>query len=453
MRRIVQIAVCVVLLWFGVLEYNTVLTGSIGSAENAVLAVGAKMDGFAYRERPISPDYAVEASTLTTMGLQRGQVVSTAKERNIEADTSAAIESDFKNRAASQAEDQPLPSKVVYLTFDDGPSKYTPGVLDILKKEDIKATFFVLGEHVERNPEIARAIVEEGHSIGNHTFNHVYKQLYGSFGGFSSQIMKADDAIYEATGIRTNLVRAPGGTYGNFDQSYFDAMKAAGYIVHDWNVDSGDSRRRGVPAYEIVENVKRSKLADTLNVLLHDSSGHGELLQALPQIISYYKGLGYTFLPIDHETKPMQFSVAPKSKWSRGAANKLDREKLIAYAESRTGKMATSINNEVNGFASQPSLYIHYGNNTLELDSEHYQLKDGSIQVPLKQLMEWLGGRYDEDRSSGIIEASLHGKELFWSGQSQGERSAPIRATLALFDLKINDYYMGKDRRDIWISG
>src|SRR4029453_11475706 len=132
-----------------------------------------------------------------------------------------------------------------------------------LKKEGISATFFMLGEHVLQQPKIVKRIIEEGHAIGNHSFNHKYERLYGSFSEFAEQVMKTDEAIYRTAGVRTTLFRAPGGTYTNFDQSYFDAMAAAGYQVHDWNVDSGDSKRIGVPASEILSTIKSSKLGST----------------------------------------------------------------------------------------------------------------------------------------------------------------------------------------------
>jgi peptidoglycan/xylan/chitin deacetylase (PgdA/CDA1 family) len=498
MRRLVQVAICVALVWFGVLEYGGGLSGGIGHAEDTAKAGATEFAGI-----PAASVASVERISLTESiastvgpektGLERIQSQRNQSQRNQSERTRLEETQSGKNQLA-KSEDadrmahrqkaaglQHLPAttetiaaaagggnnakleipdggKTVYLTFDDGPSKHTPAVLDILKAEGIKATFFVLGENVERNPDIARRIVEEGHSIGNHTYNHVYSQLYGGFGAFADQIMKTDDAIYAAAGVRTNLVRAPGGTHGNFDQSYFDALGDAGYIVHDWNVDSGDSKRRGVPASEIVSNVKKSRLGDSLNVLLHDSSGHGELIEALPQIIAYYKGLGYAFKAIDSQLKPMQFTVASKLKWTRPAVKKMDREHLLSFAAAR------SVTEEYNPHPQpvKPMLYLHYGNGVLELDGASYTLENGTIQVPFDRLMAWLGGTYQQDSKSGIVEASLHGKALFWSSiQATGEQASPegqlgmtpIRSTLGLFDMEISDYEMGKERREIWIKG
>ncbi|QNK56651.1 polysaccharide deacetylase family protein [Paenibacillus sp. PAMC21692] len=344
------------------------------------------------------------------------------------------------------------PEKIVYLTFDDGPSKHTPEVLSILKREGVTATFFLLGQQVERQPDMVKQIVAEGHAIGNHTYNHVYRELYGGFRNFADQIMRTDDAIFQAAGIRTTLVRAPGGTYANFDQGYFDAMKAAGYKVHDWNVDSGDSKRVGVPASEIIANIRASKIANTLNVLMHDSGGHAETVKALPSIIAYYKQLGYSFAALSDGVDPMQFKVASQSKWSRGSVTESDKQSLAAFASrlDRKGGIKKQ---------AEPALIIHRGEKSLELQASEYTLQNGTIRVPLTKLSEWLGGKAELDEKEGVIEVTLDGRQWFWltdqasSGQgNEAKLDVPIRATLAQFGMEIEDYVLTKERREIWIG-
>ncbi|WP_214625862.1 polysaccharide deacetylase family protein [Paenibacillus agaridevorans] len=351
-----------------------------------------------------------------------------------------------------QAATQPEQKKVVYLTFDDGPSKHTPEVLSILKREGVTATFFLLGQQVERQPELVKQIVAEGHAIGNHTYNHVYKELYGGFRNFADQIMRTDDAIFQAAGIRTTLVRAPGGTYANFDQGYFDAMKAAGYKVHDWNVDSGDSKRVDVPASEIIANIRASKIANTLNVLMHDSGGHAETVKALPSIIAYYKQLGYSFAALSDGVDPMQFKVASRSKWSRGSVTESDKQSLAAFASrlDRKGGITKQ---------AEPALIIHRGEKSLELQASEYTLQNGTIRVPLDKLSEWLGGKAELDEKEGVIEVTLDGRQWFWltdqasSGQGHEVKlDVPIRATLAQFGMEIENYVLTKERREIWIG-
>lgn len=183
------------------------------------------------------------------------------------------------------------PVKTVYLTFDDGPSGLTGEVLDILKKEGIKATFFVLGQQADSRPELIGRIHEEGHAIGNHSYNHDYVKLYQRFTEFWRQIKQTEETVHLITGERPQLVRAPGGTAGKFDAVYFRLLKQGGYKVFDWNVDSGDSRRKGVPAAEIVKGAITPAAGDPI-VLLHDGSGHQETVKALPEIIRHYKKNG-----------------------------------------------------------------------------------------------------------------------------------------------------------------
>ncbi|MFD1954900.1 polysaccharide deacetylase family protein [Paenibacillus thailandensis] len=132
------------------------------------------------------------------------------------------------------------PERTVYLTFDDGPGKHTPEVLDVLQAAGVKGTFFMLGKYVELHPDIVRRIVKEGHGVGNHTYDHVYDKLYGGFDAFAEQVLATEDAIYAAAGVRTELVRAPGGTFGNFDEGYF----------------SGDGRSR-LPAARLERRQRR----------------------------------------------------------------------------------------------------------------------------------------------------------------------------------------------------
>ncbi|MCI3920090.1 polysaccharide deacetylase [Paenibacillus sp. TRM 82003] len=204
----------------------------------------------------------------------------------------------------------------VYLTFDDGPTIWTPQVLDILKEYDVPATFFTLGKLAEERPDMIRRIVSEGHALGNHTYNHKYDELYGTFTNFWEQVERTDDILRDITGQSVRLLRAPGGTATNFDAFYFYYLNKAGYHVHDWTVDSGDSKRRNVPADEIVRNVKRSKLTHEVNVLLHDGAGHEQSVKALPEIIEYYQEQGYEFAVLDERVKPVSFRVS-KVKWSR----------------------------------------------------------------------------------------------------------------------------------------
>ncbi|MBB3113252.1 peptidoglycan/xylan/chitin deacetylase (PgdA/CDA1 family) [Paenibacillus phyllosphaerae] len=229
--------------------------------------------------------------------------------------TSAVPEAKVQEAASSKLASN-VPDKVVYLTFDDGPSKWTPEVLDLLAKYKVKATFFVLGQSAERAPEVVKRIVREGHGLGNHTYNHKYEELYHSFMGFWTQVKKTDDILTRLTGKQVTLLRAPGGTYTNFDAFYFQYLGEAGFRIMDWNVDSGDSKRSNVPAEEIIRMVKQTKLAKEVTLLLHDGAGHEQSVKALPAIIEYYKAKGYRFAVMNEETKPVTFRFGA-DKWHK----------------------------------------------------------------------------------------------------------------------------------------
>ncbi|MBH5318968.1 polysaccharide deacetylase [Paenibacillus sp. GSMTC-2017] len=445
MRRFVQASICLVVIWFGILEIGSGMLDKSEAARENKEGYTTNLVSYQYETRPLlgEPSQAIDEVTLAKETKEK--TVTTARDESSESVAGHA----------NLVFNKPQEGKIIYLTFDDGPSKHTPEVLDILRQEDVRATFFLLGEHVLQNPSIAKRIVEEGHAVGNHSFNHKYDQLYGSFDKFADQIMQTDDAIYEATGIRTTLLRAPGGTHTNFDQGYFDALSEAGYRVHDWNVDSGDSKRRGVPAGEIIVNVKSSKLPNTLNVLLHDSVGHEQSVKALPEIISYYKGLGYRFEILNENVKPMQFQTAKRLKWERDPVTNRQQKKLQNFAN----KLIVSGERTLSKLEG-PALIVNRGDEQLILGAEEYKLIDGSIHVPLLKLTEWLGGEAEVDEKSGIVEANLQGKSVFWLADARSTSShksvqlidVPIRATLGEFGISIADYVYNNDQREVWIK-
>ena len=190
--------------------------------------------------------------------------------------------------------------KVAYLTFDDGPDRVnTPKILDILKAQSVPATFYVLGYRAEQNPDVLKRIFREGHAIGNHSYNHDYDSLYSSPNDFLWQILRTDETIHEILGVRPLIIRAPGGTFGNFTQEYWVTMKSHGYAVHDWNVCTNDATKENPDASQQVEYVDgqtNEMLKDNAaNILMHCIESKEETVKALPEIISLLKEKGYSF--------------------------------------------------------------------------------------------------------------------------------------------------------------
>lgn len=188
--------------------------------------------------------------------------------------------------------------KVAYLTFDDGPDeKNTIGVLDVLKHENVKATFYVLGSYCYHYPQTLLRMFVEGHAIGNHTFSHNYDRLYSSVDGFMQDIYATERVEREILGYRSLIVRAPGGKYGSFNSSYDAALVDAGLVAHDWNVCIDDAVGGNPTAADFVNKVA-TQTAQGRNpaiVLLHCSYGKGETVKALPQIIQLLRERGYSF--------------------------------------------------------------------------------------------------------------------------------------------------------------
>lgn len=195
--------------------------------------------------------------------------------------------------------------RVIYLTFDDGPSPNTPYVLDILKKYNVKATFFVTGQHDTCFPYIKR-IHNEGHTVAAHTYSHKW-EIYQSADSYFADLDKINSIIKQYTGQTSNLIRFPGGSSNMVSAKYKKgimtdiASKCAerGYAYFDWNVDSMDTSTNN--PNKIVRNVTSRLGNGYYNILMHDTkSAHRE---ALPKIIEYGLNNGYTFLPLD-ETSP-----------------------------------------------------------------------------------------------------------------------------------------------------
>jgi len=197
--------------------------------------------------------------------------------------------------------------KTVYLTFDDGPDPdNTPIVLDILKANNIKATFFVIGNNIEKHPDILKRIYVEGHAIGNHSYNHVYRDLYKSPKAYIDQLQTTDTIIKNVIGVRPRISRAPGGSAGSFTKAYWELLKSLGYIEVGWNVSSGDASTAKAP--QIINNIayqmENKFLWSHAIVLMHDGRGHTETVAALPEIIKYFKERGFEFRVINLETPP-----------------------------------------------------------------------------------------------------------------------------------------------------
>lgn len=218
----------------------------------------------------------------------------------IELNHNAIISSEFKDKIKNLTYEK---EKIAYLTFDDGPNKVvTPIILDILKKEDVKATFFVIGKHVEEYPEIVKREYEEGHYIANHGYSHDNKNLYKSDESFLEEIRKTDIAIgnaIEKDDYCSYIFRFPNGYISKLNKSKKERaaqlLDKMNYSYIDWNCLNNDSMKKYNNA-QLLENLKKSsKNKDTLVILMHDTKDVSNSSLVLEDSIKYLKSQGYIF--------------------------------------------------------------------------------------------------------------------------------------------------------------
>lgn len=188
--------------------------------------------------------------------------------------------------------------KTIYLTFDDGPGPYTAKLLDVLKKHDVKATFFVC-DHSNYNHLLSR-MAAEGHALGVHSASHNYQKIYASEEAFLNDFNSVHNLIKEKTGISTTLFRFPGGSsnmVSRFNPGIMTRLAAEmtnrGYQYFDWNVDSMDAGG-ATTASQVVRNVTSGAANRSVSVVLqHDIKNFS--VNAVEEIILWGKANGYTF--------------------------------------------------------------------------------------------------------------------------------------------------------------
>lgn len=204
--------------------------------------------------------------------------------------------------------------KTIYLTFDDGPSPYTPALLDVLKKYNVKATFFVVCKSTSYDKYIVRAY-NEGHSIGLHTCTHVWKTIYSSVDGFFNDLNIISDRVYNLIGIRSQIIRFPGGSSNTVSKKYSKGIMTSlsvevetrGYKYFDWNIASGDTET--TKTSQVIKNVT-SKIKDKAYyvVLQHDIKKYS--VEAVEAIIKDGISKGYTFAPLTINSPIVHATIA-----------------------------------------------------------------------------------------------------------------------------------------------
>jgi peptidoglycan-N-acetylglucosamine deacetylase len=195
-----------------------------------------------------------------------------------------------------------LPKKQIALTFDDGPyGTPTTEILSILKKENIHATFFVIGQNVEKYPDITKAIVTDGNVIANHTYNHPKDLATISLKEFNLELSKTEEDIFSLTNLNPKLFRAP---YGKTSPEMLKELVQDKYTLVGWDVDPSDWNYPSSTS-ELIKKTVLSKAKPNAIILLHDGRDthidypRDNLIKALPETIEALKKEGYTFVTVD----------------------------------------------------------------------------------------------------------------------------------------------------------
>ena len=196
--------------------------------------------------------------------------------------------------------------KILYLTFDDGPSRQTQKVLDILDRYNAKATFFVLD--ADYYAYQYKNIVDHGHSLGLHGYTHEYSDIYSSVDGFFRDLQQISDKVYSYTGVRSKLIRFPGGSSNTVSRRYRTGImstltrevEARGYVYFDWNAANDDATGERLSVSQMVRRATAYNGLEQIVMLMHDASNKTTTVEALPEIIEFYQSQGYVCMAL-HE--------------------------------------------------------------------------------------------------------------------------------------------------------
>lgn len=248
-------------------------------------------------------------------GLQTGTSAATkgssSQLRLAAKDTGKAVTGQVQQAGAENQTEEKEEARKVYLTFDDGPSKNTKKILDILDKYQVKATFFLTGREDEQSLELYREINERGHTIGMHSYTHKYDEIYKSMEAFEQDLERIQGRIFETLGFTCSLYRFPGGSSNQVSgldmQEFIRVLNDRKITYFDWNAECGDASSKSYKVDELVDNVMKDVVKyHTSVVLMHDAENKQNTVKALPKILKQLKALNAQILPIDENTTLVQ---------------------------------------------------------------------------------------------------------------------------------------------------
>ncbi|MCC8161357.1 MAG: polysaccharide deacetylase [Oscillospiraceae bacterium] len=278
-------------------------------------------------------------------------------------------------------------TKHCYLTFDDGPTEeITPQILDVLRRYNVKATFFEVGTLIESNPDVARRVYEEGHLIANHSYGHNYEKLYASTESFITDILECENAIKSVTNgeVPFNLIRFLGGSYeegeyASIKQDCIQTLKDNNYYYINWNCANGDAQGKTKDAEDLLEFLKESSAGyNNLIVLMHDASSKQSTVDALGSIIEYLSGEGYTF----HRLDDIDYQGSKSSVQTGSTSSGESETSSAAGSENETSSDNTSVSSSGNSSSSDSDSSSDDENDNESSDEEDGDLTETSEPEP-----------------------------------------------------------------------
>lgn len=263
-----------------------------------------------YNKKETDTKVSKESNKKDQTGKSNGKSQNTDKSLKA-ADTLKSDKPDAKTQKSQEDEFKDFDKKTVYLTFDDGPSKYTEEILKLLSAYQVKATFFVIGKTDTYSKKMYKEILKDGHTLGMHSYSHDYNKIYKSLQDFDKDFTKIRDLLYDTTGYLSTIYRFPGGSSNSVmkeDVSVFiNYLNQKSVVYFDWNVVSGDATGVEYTPQELYESVINGiKVHNRSIVLMHDTDAKGNSVKALKMILDTLTEQGVELLPLNEDVTPIQ---------------------------------------------------------------------------------------------------------------------------------------------------
>lgn len=240
--------------------------------------------------------------TLVVMGLVLGVIEKEEDITNLKNDIIQTSEINTDDEADRNNFIKSKDEKIAYITIDDGPSKFTNEILDILEENEVKATFFMIDGNMKKYKNEVQRIVSEGHGAGFHSVSHDKEKIYETPNITVEEFNTCKNTFYDITGVWSNLIRLPYGSKPYMPEDSYDILVESGYMIWDWNVDTLDWKST---TDQIVSNVLYyGRKHEELVLLFHEKE---QTLEALSSSIRVLKERGYKILPISENITEKNF--------------------------------------------------------------------------------------------------------------------------------------------------